>query len=177
MTLKKRFASAFAVSLVVVGVGAYALTANFLVANAVVAHSEFFDGPAAMSVRELTIEPGEMTSWHYHPGVVLVAVKSGALTREVGCGGETTYTAGQAFEEFDRDVHRAKNLTSERIVVYDVFMIPEGQPHTISTPNNDRLCGPPANVGSCRNGGWSNFTFPRLFENQGDCQQFVVTGK
>jgi quercetin dioxygenase-like cupin family protein len=177
MRLNKRHAFWIAGCLVALGTGTWAATSNFLILNARVDHSEFFDGPATMSVRELTLEPGEVTPWHYHPGVVLVAVKSGALTREVGCGAERTYVAGEAFEEFDSDIHRAKNPTSEPIVVYDIFMIPQGQPQTVVTPNNERLCGPPANVASCRNGAWSNFTFPRLFENQGDCEQYVITGK
>jgi quercetin dioxygenase-like cupin family protein len=162
---------------VAVTVTSWAAISNFLVLNASVAHSAFFDGPATMSIRELTLAPGEVTPWHYHPGVELVAVKSGGLTREVGCGGEQTYQGGEAFEIFARDIHRARNDTSAAIVVYDIFIVPQGQPQTILTPNNERLCGPPASVASCRNGGWSNFTFPRLFENQGDCQQFVITGK
>ena len=177
MKLKRRVVLTIAACLLGLGISVWAATSNVLVTNAIVAHSSFFDGPAAMTVRELTLAPGETTPWHSHPGAVLVAVKSGALTREVGCGGEATYTGGQAFEEFGADVHRAKNPGLEPVVVYDIFIIPEGQPSTILTPNNERLCGPPANVASCRDGAWSNFTFPRLFENQGDCEQFVITGK
>ena len=177
MMRKTRNIMATAVCLVGLGITVWAATSIFLVTNASIAHSSFFGGPATMTVRELTLAPGETTPWHRHPGAVLVAVKSGTLTREVGCGGAATYTGGQAFEEFGQDVHRAMNPGSEPAVVYDVFIIPEGLPSTILTPNNERLCGPPASVGSCRNGGWTNFTFPRLFDNQGDCQQFVITGK
>jgi quercetin dioxygenase-like cupin family protein len=101
---------------VAVTVTAWAAISNFLVLNASIAHSEFFDGPATMSVRELTLAPGEVTPWHYHPGVELVAVKSGELTREVGCGGEQTYQSGEAFEIFARDIHRARNDTAAAIV-------------------------------------------------------------
>jgi quercetin dioxygenase-like cupin family protein len=177
MTLKPRIVLAISVCLIGVGITVWAATSNFLVANASIAHSSLFDGPAAMTVRELTLAPGETTPWHRHPGAVLVAVKSGTLTREVGCGGGATYSGGQAFEEFGGDVHRAINPGSEPLVVYDVFIIPEGQPSTIFTPNNEQLCGPPASAVSCRSGGWSNFTFPRLFDSQGDCEQYVITGK
>jgi quercetin dioxygenase-like cupin family protein len=177
MKLNKKFVVAIAAGMAALGISAWAATANFLVLNATVAHSEFFDGPAAMSIRELTLAPGEVSPWHYHPGVVLVAVKSGTLTREVGCGGENSYAAGESFDEFDGDVHRARNNGTEPVVLYDVFVIPEGLDSTVPTPNNERLCGPPTNIGSCRNGQWSNFTFPRSFANQGDCQQYVVTGK
>jgi hypothetical protein len=37
--------------------------------------------------------------------------------------------------------------------------------------------GPPANKDVCKNGGWATFTIPRAFKNQGDCIQFVNTGK
>jgi len=37
--------------------------------------------------------------------------------------------------------------------------------------------GTPTNEKQCKNGGWTRFTSPRTFNNQGDCIQFVNTGK
>ena len=37
--------------------------------------------------------------------------------------------------------------------------------------------GPPTTKDACKNDGWSTFTIPRAFKNQGDCIQFVNTGK
>lgn len=37
--------------------------------------------------------------------------------------------------------------------------------------------GPPATKADCKNGGWRRFNFPRSFKNQGDCIQFVNTGR
>ena len=37
--------------------------------------------------------------------------------------------------------------------------------------------GPPTNKKQCKKGGWRTFTVPRTFKNQGDCIQFVNTGK
>ncbi len=37
--------------------------------------------------------------------------------------------------------------------------------------------GPPTNKNQCKNHGWATFTIPRAFKNQGDCIQFVNTGK
>jgi len=37
--------------------------------------------------------------------------------------------------------------------------------------------GPPTSKDQCKKGGWKNFTIPRAFKNQGDCIQFVNTGK
>ena len=39
------------------------------------------------------------------------------------------------------------------------------------------LIGPPASSDECKNGGWQQFNTPRVFKNQGDCIQFVQTGK
>jgi hypothetical protein len=38
-------------------------------------------------------------------------------------------------------------------------------------------CDAPASADQCKNGGWATFTFPRRFKNQGDCIQYVNTGK
>lgn len=37
--------------------------------------------------------------------------------------------------------------------------------------------GPPTNKDQCKNDGWMNFNVPRKFKNQGDCIQYVNTGK
>jgi hypothetical protein len=37
--------------------------------------------------------------------------------------------------------------------------------------------GPPTNKDQCKNGGWQTFNTPRTFKNQGDCIQYVNTGK
>lgn len=37
--------------------------------------------------------------------------------------------------------------------------------------------GPPTNKDQCKQDGWMNFNVPRKFKNQGDCIQFVNTGK
>ncbi len=41
----------------------------------------------------------------------------------------------------------------------------------------DTKIGPPQDKEQCKNGGWMRFNFPRTFKNQGDCIQFVNTGK
>jgi hypothetical protein len=35
----------------------------------------------------------------------------------------------------------------------------------------------PTSKADCKNGGWQRFSFPYSFKNQGDCIQFVNTGK
>jgi len=41
----------------------------------------------------------------------------------------------------------------------------------------DSQTGPPRRKDQCKDDGWMRFDFPRLFKNQGDCVQFVNTGK
>jgi hypothetical protein len=77
---------------------AYASVTNIL-ALGTIPDSQLFGGPATVTVRTLTIKPGEVLAWHYHPGYAFNVVKSGTLTVEEGCGGEESLTPGQAFEE------------------------------------------------------------------------------
>ena len=41
----------------------------------------------------------------------------------------------------------------------------------------DAQTGPPRRKEQCKDEGWRRFDFPRVFKNQGDCIQFVNTGK
>jgi quercetin dioxygenase-like cupin family protein len=172
--LRNKLALGVGLTIVILfGVIAYAAT-TVILAVGTIPHSDFFDGPATVTVRTLTITPGEVLAWHYHPGYAFNVIKSGTLTVEDGCGGEETLTTGQAFEEVDGRVHRAKNLsTMEDVVVYNTFIVPQGNPTTVNIPNNERRCGPPRNVSECKDDGWMNFTHPSIFTNQGDCIEYV----
>ena len=48
---------------------------------------------------------------------------------------------------------------------------------TASTPCAPPPVGPPTNKEQCKDGGWQTFNTPRTFKNQGDCIQYVNTGK
>ena len=123
----------------------------------------------------LTIAPGEILGWHYHPGVgAYTIVAQGTLVVEDGCGGETVYTQGDAFLEPPNRVHRGKNLTTGQVVTAQTFLVPAGTGISASVP---QLCGAPVAVEECANHGWMSFNHPRTFASQGDCLQFVITGK
>jgi quercetin dioxygenase-like cupin family protein len=152
---------------------AYASVTNILSVGTI-PDSQLFGGPATVTVRTLTIKPGEVLAWHYHPGYAFNVVKSGTLTVEEGCGGEESLTPGQAFEEMEGHVHRAKNLSAtEDVVVYNTFIMPQGKVTTVNIPGNERRCGPPSNVDECKNDGWLKFSHPQPFGNQGQCIEFV----
>src|SRR6185503_20004768 len=160
---------------VCLGVTVYAATTVTLgVGNA--PHSDTLGGPATMTARTLSLAPGDVNAWHYHPGPLFNIVTQGTVTVEDGCGGEQSYTVGQAFEEGGR-VHRPKNLGGVATFAYQMFVVPLGQPTTISIPQNQRMCGPARNVEECENCGWSNFNFPQAFNNQGECVAFVQSKK
>lgn len=174
ITHKKVLAIAICVGVALLGVTVYSATTNIL-AVGTIPDSQLFNGPATVTVRTLTINPSESLAWHYHPGYAFNVVKSGTLTVEDGCGGELeTLTPGQAFEEMEGRVHRAKNLsTTEPVVVYNTFIMPQGKPTTVNIPGNERRCGPPENVEECKNDGWLNFNLPQSFISQGECIDFV----
>jgi len=126
--------------LAILGITAYAAT-TVVIAVGTIPRSELFDGPATLTVRQLVISPGEVLAWHYHPGRAYNVIKRGVLTVEDGCGQEEIFKAGEAFEETELHVHRAKNLGTEEVEVYNTFIVPEGNPTTVNIPNNERRCG------------------------------------
>ncbi len=171
---KTRVAIAIGLAAALAGNTAYSAVSETIAAGTM-AFSELFGGPATVTVRRLTIAPGEVLGWHSHPGVgAYTIVKRGTLTIEDGCGGESAFTAGQAFLESPGRIHRGKNLGAEEVETVQTFIVPAGS--QISEPAG-RLCGPPAVVNECKNSGWIDFSYPRSFSNEGDCVQYVNTGK
>jgi quercetin dioxygenase-like cupin family protein len=155
---------------------AYAST-SVVIAVGTNEHSALLGGPAVVTTRQLTIAPGEVLAWHYHPCVVITIIKQGTLTVEDGCGGVEVFTTGQSFEEEPFRVHHGMNLGTNDVISIQTFVAPPGTPTTVQTPNNQRLCGAPQTVEECKNGGWMKFNFPRTFTSQGDAEQYVITGK
>lgn len=175
MKTRTRYGLFIATSVValLIGVTAYGAVTNIL-AVGTIPHSDLFDGSATVTVRTLTIGPGESLAWHYHPGYAFNVVSSGTLTVEDGCGGEETLTPGQAFEEMDGRVHRAKNLSAtDPVVVYNTFVVPGGKPTTRNIPGNERRCGPPETADECKDDEWLKFTHPNSFISQGQCIDYV----
>lgn len=155
-------------SLMWLAVTAYSSNTNIL-AVSTISHSQLFDGPAAVTVRILTLKPGEALPWHYHPGYAFNSIKSGTLTVEDGCGGVQTLNAGQGFEEIYGRVHRARNLGTTDVVVYNTFVTSQSKPTMIEVSHDERRCGPPLNADECLNDGWRKFNYPQGFANEAQC--------
>lgn len=171
-TIWKTVATAISLGVVLLGVTVHSATSNILI-EGTIPDSRVFDGAVKVSVRALTIKPGEALPLHYHPGHVFIVVKSGTLTVEDGCGGEKKLTPGQGLEEMNGRVHRGKNVDAEDALVYDIFITSPDKPLTLNVPANERRCGPPKDIDECRNDGWRKFNHPRSFSNQGQCVDFV----
>jgi quercetin dioxygenase-like cupin family protein len=167
---RKGVAIGISLGVVLLGITAYSATTDILV-EGTIPSSIFFEGPVKVTVRTLTIKPGEALPWHYHPGYAFNVVKSGTLTVEDGCGGEVTLQPGQGFEEIDSHVHRGRNNSSADVVVYDTFITREGKPTTVTLP--ERRCGPPTDVDECKDDGWRKFTHPQNFTSTEQCVSFV----
>jgi quercetin dioxygenase-like cupin family protein len=163
-----------AVGAVFAGATAYAAVSQ-IIAVGTMEYSKLIRGPATVTMRTLTIAPGEVLGWHYHPGSgAYTVVTQGMLNIEDGCGGEVIYTAGQAFLEPPLRVHRGKNLTTEPVVTAQTFIVPTGSATSVSTT---QLCGAPIDAHECFGDGWKTFNHPRSFVSRLDCIRFVFTGK
>lgn len=173
MNKRRRFAAATAVALAtgLAVFAAHAATTRTIGVGAL-PYDPVVDGPATVTVRTLTIAPGEVLGWHAHPGLVYVVVATGTLTVEDGCGGETVYTQGQAFIEPANRIHRGKNLTGTDVVTVQTFIMAEGTP--ISESHATPGCGVPQHVDECKVEGWRMFNHP-TFYSQGECVEFVLT--
>lgn len=89
---------------------------------------------------DLIFQPGGTTGWHYHPGPVVVVVKSGTLT-EVHINGCTTdHFAGSAFFEPPNEVHNVVNNAKVVTEVYATFLSPTGSQPLIPAYDPGRVC-------------------------------------
>lgn len=170
-----RWTSAVVVGLALglLGVTAQSPTTSSILTESTIPDSKVFEGSVKLTVRELTLGPGEALPMHYHPGHVYIAVKSGTLTLEDGCGGETKLAAGHGQEEWNGRVHRGKNVDATDAIVYDIFFTTPDRPTTVVIPANERRCGPPRDAVECAQEGWRQFNHPRTFASQGECVKFV----
>ena len=89
-------------------------------------------------LREITIQPGGTTGWHYHDGTLYALVKQGTLTHtDSDCTTTDNYGAGSAFIEPSgaNHVHIGRNLGSVPVVLDVIYVDPAGSPLAESVPN------------------------------------------
>jgi quercetin dioxygenase-like cupin family protein len=86
------------------------------------------DGETDVAVSEVTIGPGGTTGWHHHPGVVLVSVASGTVTRYTHTCDKTDYTAGEGFAESSEHPATVQNEGNADAVLYVTYIVPSDTP-------------------------------------------------
>jgi quercetin dioxygenase-like cupin family protein len=97
-------------------------------------------GPTDVLQTELVFQAGAGTGWHYHPGPVVVVIKTGALTEYEDDGCVIVHPAGSAFFEEKDVVHNAVNETGGVTDVYATFLSPSGAQPLIPAANPGAVC-------------------------------------
>ncbi|MBA2360332.1 MAG: cupin domain-containing protein [Actinobacteria bacterium] len=82
-------------------------------------------GATDVTMQTITIAPGGSSGWHSHPGIVLVAVQSGALTRYDEHCRTTPYGAGSGFVEFGNHPALVRNNSGAPVVLYVTYISPK----------------------------------------------------
>ena len=80
-------------------------------------------------LRQITIQPGGSTGWHWHDGTLYAFVEQGTLTHtESDCVTTDTYRAGAAFVEPSgaNNVHIGRNLGTTPVVLDVLYVDPAG---------------------------------------------------
>jgi hypothetical protein len=84
-----------------------------------------------IAVANIVVAPGGHSGWHYHPGPVLVVVKTGTITFYMGddptCSPQV-HPAGTAFIENGGMVGIARNEGAVEATVVATFFVPAGSP-------------------------------------------------
>jgi quercetin dioxygenase-like cupin family protein len=92
--------------------------------------------------KEITIQPGGSTGWHYHGGQVFGVVREGTLTRTMGDCTDVVDATGAAVTEGSGPdhVHNGRNLGPVPLVLWVDYIQPAGSPLAVDVP--DPGCGP-----------------------------------
>ncbi len=91
--------------------------------------------PCDVIQQKLTFQPGGFSGWHSHPGVVIVIVTSGELTRYESDCTKATYAAGQTFIELASDQAAfVRNEGSKPAEAVQTYINPAGTDARIDQP-------------------------------------------
>jgi quercetin dioxygenase-like cupin family protein len=91
--------------------------------------------------REITIQPGGSTGWHYHDGRVFGVVREGTLTRTMkDCSVVASPEGSAVTEDSGPDhTHIGRNLGPVPLVLWVDYIEPAGTPLAVDMP--DPGCG------------------------------------
>ena len=85
-----------------------------------------FNGPADVYLDKITLEPGERSSYHTHPGDAVNVVTQGTVTLINRCSAPTHFSVGETFIEAAEVVHTITNEGSEPAVFFAEVVGPGG---------------------------------------------------
>jgi quercetin dioxygenase-like cupin family protein len=87
--------------------------------------------------KEITIQPGGSTGWHYHGGRVFGVVREGTLTRTMADCTDVASPAGSAVieESGPNHVHVGRNLGPDPVVLWVDYIEPAGSPQAVDVPD------------------------------------------
>jgi quercetin dioxygenase-like cupin family protein len=89
-------------------------------------------------LRQITIQPGGTTGWHWHDGTLYAYVEQGTLTHtESDCTTTQVYKPGATFIEPSGagNVHVGRNLGTTPLVLDVLYVDPAGSPLSEDAPN------------------------------------------
>ena len=89
-------------------------------------------------LRQITIQPGGTTGWHWHDGTLYAYVARGTLTHtESDCTTTNIYGKGAEFIEpsGSNHVHIGRNLGTTPVVLDVLYVDPAGSPLSEDAPN------------------------------------------
>jgi quercetin dioxygenase-like cupin family protein len=89
-------------------------------------------------VRDITIDPGGSTGWHWHDGTLVGAIKHGTLTHySADCSVDGVYNPGDPINEpaGNDHVHLGRNLGDTPLVLEVIYIMPTGKPLAEDAPN------------------------------------------
>jgi quercetin dioxygenase-like cupin family protein len=91
--------------------------------------------------KEITIQPGGDTGWHYHDGRVFGVVREGTLTRTLQDCSVVSSPEGSAVTEESGPghAHIGRNLGPGPVVLWVDYIEPAGTPQAVDVP--DPGCG------------------------------------
>jgi len=109
-------------------------------ADAVIVSKATVDGVDYIT-REITIQPGGSTGWHYHDGRVFGVVREGTLTRTMkDCSVVVSPEGSAVTEDSGADhTHIGRNLGPGPLVLWVDYIEPAGTPLAVDMP--DPGCG------------------------------------
>jgi quercetin dioxygenase-like cupin family protein len=87
--------------------------------------------------REITIQPGGSTGWHYHDGRVFGVIREGTLTRTMSDCSVVASPEGSAVTEDSgpNHAHIGRNLGPGPLVMWVDYIQPAGTPLAVDVPD------------------------------------------